>query len=347
MIEKKIDREITNQIIVSRETGGVDIRRLGEVMEASKLMCAAGSMIPFFLRDNPGGCFAIIWKAYAWGMDPFAVASMAYEVENFRTKERTVAFMSQLIHAIIEARAPIKKRLEVRYEGEGDDRVCIVAGTFRNEDAPREHKSPRLGDRKPQPQQRRNRNTGEDYETISGSPLWQTKPDVQLFYDTSRDWARIYCPDVLLGIYSKEEMMAVGFTPALAPPAAPLPSDDGGLATRLTSSALARAGFPSEAAVAAVDAELAKRDNGARKEAPFASSRVSDPNPLSVDTEGVDVPPGSSASSSPPPEGYDGHAGAGEDAPLPSPPETEESPPRASRGHRRGKPPEPDGQRLV
>ncbi|HET9538081.1 MAG TPA: hypothetical protein VFP43_22500, partial [Mesorhizobium sp.] len=38
------------------------------------------------------------------------------------------------------------------------------------------------------------------------SPLWLTKPRVQLFYDASRDWARINCPDVLAGVYTKDEL---------------------------------------------------------------------------------------------------------------------------------------------
>ena len=81
LIERKIDRGIADSIPVSREAGGVDIGKLGEVMEAAKLMALAGSMVPKFLRENQGGSFAILWKAYAWGLDPFAVASQAYEVE--------------------------------------------------------------------------------------------------------------------------------------------------------------------------------------------------------------------------------------------------------------------------
>lgn len=335
LIERKIDRELADEILVSREAGGVDIRKLGQVMEAAKLMSLSGSMVPAFLRENPGGCFGIVWKAYAWGMDPFAVASQAYEVENFRTKERTVAYMSQLTHAIIEARAPIKKRLAVRYEGEGDDRVCIVSGTFRNEDEPREHKSPRLGDRKPVPRKRTGRD-GEEYETTSGSPLWQTKPDVQLFYDTSRDWARIYCPDVLLGIYTKEEMEEVGYVPpAPLPPPKP---DDGGLATRLSASALARAGFPAEAAVAAVDAGLANRDNGGGALKGFPAS-VGVP-------EGAPSPSPEAAASSPSPDDT-------AEAPEPSDgqgatpaPENQESRPRPSRARRSGRP-DDNEQRLV
>ncbi|KRR17811.1 hypothetical protein CQ14_37605 [Bradyrhizobium lablabi] len=34
---------------------------------------------------------------------------------------------------------------------------------------------------------------------IKGSPLWDIKPDLQLFYNTSRNWARMYAPDVISG----------------------------------------------------------------------------------------------------------------------------------------------------
>ena len=45
---------------------------------------------------------------------------------------------------------------------------------------------------------------------VRGSQLWNCKPDVQLFYDTSRDWVRMYCPRAVLGIYSPEELEEYG-----------------------------------------------------------------------------------------------------------------------------------------
>lgn len=340
LIERKIDRALADDITISRETGGVDIRKLGEVMEAAKLMALSGSMVPAFLRENPGGCFAILWRAYAWGMDPFAVASMAYEVKNKRTQETTVAFMSQLIHAIIEARAPIKERLAVRYEGEGDERVCIVSGTFVGEKEPREHRSPRLGDRKPKARGRDSRDPRDEDgineaadDRAAGSPLWRTKPDVQLWYDTSRDWARIYCPDVLLGIYSREEMQEVGFEPP-APPAPP-PPDDGGLGMRLSSSALARAGFPAAQAAATVDAAMVERDNGGR----------GIPESLSVDPAAEAAPEERPAAPGGPEAGNG--SGTPEDAtPGSPPPENENAAPRASKARQR-RSGRPEDARLV
>jgi hypothetical protein len=322
LIERKIDRSIADDILISPQAGGVDIRKLGQVMEAAKLMSLSGSMVPFFLRNNPGGCFGIIWKGLAWGMDPFAVASMAYEVENRRTKEKTVAYMSQLIHAIIEARAPIKQRLKVDYEGEGDDRVCIVSGTFIGEDEPRKHRSPRLGDRRPKPRGRDSRDPRDENgvseaaeDTSPGSPLWRTKPDVQLFHDTSRDWARIYCPDVLLGIYTREEMEEVGFTPA-SPASRETPPDDGGFGQRLSASALARAGFIDQAVAAASEA-VANRD----------SFDVEATGADSIDADEAGTPKTDPAATEAPP--------------------ADESRPRASRSRRRAGPPQGDEARLV
>ena len=47
---------------------------------------------------------------------------------------------------------------------------------------------------------------GETVQFVKGSPLWDRKPDVQLWYDTTRDWIRMYCPQAVLGVYTPEEV---------------------------------------------------------------------------------------------------------------------------------------------
>jgi hypothetical protein len=189
LIERRIDRGTTATTLV--EFGGLRVQNMLEVMEVSKLMAVSRQAVPAHLRDNPGMCLAVCLTALEWKMSPFAVANKTY-VTNDRLN-----YESQLVHAVIEARAPLKERLKVRYEGEGDDRVCIVSGTFRGESEPRELRSARLKDAKP---------GMNEYGKVKGSPLWAKKPDVQLFYDTSRDWIRMYAPDVLLGIYTPDEI---------------------------------------------------------------------------------------------------------------------------------------------
>lgn len=195
LIESRIDRDVTETTGVGMEFGGLRVQNMLEVMEVSKLMAVSQQAVPAHLRNNPGMCLAVCLTALEWKMSPFSVANKTY-VTNDRLN-----YESQLVHAVIEARAPIKERLRVRYEGEELERVCIVSGTFKGETEPREHRSPPLKECIP---------PKNEYGKVKGSPLWTKKPDVQMFYDTSRDWIRIYAPDVLLGIYTPDEVEQYG-----------------------------------------------------------------------------------------------------------------------------------------
>jgi hypothetical protein len=171
--------------------GGIQFRSFEQVLDLALAMSLSGQAVPAHCRDNKGMCLAIALNALEWRMSPWAVANQTY-VTNDRLN-----YQSQLQHAVLEARGPFKHRMKVRYEGEGEDTVCIVWTTFLGEDKPTEHRSPPLGKLRPP------RN---DKGIVKGSPLWDRKPLVQMFYDTSRDFGRIHCPDVLLGIYSPEEI---------------------------------------------------------------------------------------------------------------------------------------------
>lgn len=185
-IEGKLDRPVAGAIAVSRG-GSVAFRSMAEVMEMSKLMAIAQQAIPNHLRGNPGLCLGIVMQAIAWEMEPFAVARKSYVVND------NLAYESQLIHAVIEARAPLRKRLRCSYTGDGADRQCIVSGVFVGEDEPHEYTTPKLKDI-----------------PIKNSPLWKWDVDQQLFYFGSRAWARKWCPDVLLGVYSPDEAQFAG-----------------------------------------------------------------------------------------------------------------------------------------
>lgn len=179
-----LDRERVDQVQVSRIAGGVSFASALEVMEFSKLM-ALDETGPDFLFKNPGTCIRVCFQAIEWGMSPFGVADKAYKVG------KKLAYESQLIHAVIEARAPLQKRLRCRYEGDGPTLKCFVWGTFIGETEPHEYESPTFAEIK-----------------IKNSPLWVQDPKQQLFYYASRAWARRWAPDVLLGIYTREELQA-------------------------------------------------------------------------------------------------------------------------------------------
>ncbi len=179
-IESRLDRKTAGAIALN---GGPTFRSMNDVMEFAKLMALGGIAVREHCRGNPGVCLAITMQAVEWGCTPFSVANKSYEIKG------QLAFEAQLVHAVIEARAPLKGRLRCRYEGEGPDRVCIVWGTFNGENDPHEYRTPKFRDI-----------------PIKNSPLWKSDPDQQLWYFGSRSWARKWCSDVLLGIYTPEEL---------------------------------------------------------------------------------------------------------------------------------------------
>ena len=269
-IEKRVDRVIAGAVVVSDEIGGVKFKSMVEVMEFAKLMAVSGAAVPSHLRANPGACLGILIQALEWRMSPFAVANKSY-IANDRT-----AYESQLIHAIVEARAPLKGRLRYRIEGDGDERRCTVFGTFRGEDSPHSYTSETLAKLR----DARGRN---DRGTVKGSPLWEAQPEVQLFYSASRTWARMYCPDVILGIYAVDEL------PDNEPVDVTLSKADEYM-QKLRDARASRAsvGFDADRLRTIVEGEVNPDD--AKKEADNASAEGGDSKP--VDQGGRDDLPG-------------------------------------------------------
>ncbi|MBS7703266.1 recombinase RecT [Chelatococcus asaccharovorans] len=156
-------------------------RSMGEVLKAAELMANAGPAVPKHCRKEPGVCFAILMRALRWEMDPFAVASKSYLVNDI------IAYEAQLINAVVNARAGLKGLLKVEYFGEGADRSCRITGEFRSGEI-RTYDSPKFKDIK-----------------VKNSPLWVADTDQQFFYYASRAWARRWCPEVILGLVTPDE----------------------------------------------------------------------------------------------------------------------------------------------
>lgn len=159
-------------------------KSLGEVVGFAKLMAGSGHAIPKHLRNNPGACMAVTIQALGWQMSPFAVALQTYQVGD------NIAYMAQVIAAVINARAGLKHRPLIEYTGEGPTRQCKVTFTFQNGDV-RDYQSPMFKDI-----------------AIKNSPLWKNDPDQQLSYYSQRSAARRHCPEVILGIYDPDELEA-------------------------------------------------------------------------------------------------------------------------------------------
>lgn len=228
---------------------GVQITSLQQQIDYAQSMAKAEAALPKHLQGKVGDCLAVIDISMRAGLSPYMVANKTY-VQNDR-----LCFESQLFHAFAQASGLLHGDLDVRYEGEGGERVCIIIGRLRADPTHlREHKSPPLKELHPGwVVKRQHEQGGSAKRTLTylqglelkangelkegeelfckGSPLWGRKPDVQMFYDTSRDWVRIYCPRATLGIYTVDELEEYG--PDFARDVTPATS---GLADRLKES---------------------------------------------------------------------------------------------------------------
>lgn len=157
---------------------------MGEAMEIAKLM-AGGNFVPKHLRGVPGDCLAVVMQAARWGMDPFAVGNKTYFVND------RMAYEAQLVNAVVNSSNVLAGRLKVEWFGEGNTLECKVTGYIKGD---------------PDPKTRRVKiNTI----TTRNSPLWKQDPEQQLAYFAQRAWARLHAPEVLLGVYTPDEIESI------------------------------------------------------------------------------------------------------------------------------------------
>lgn len=179
-----VQRETSiNSVTVASGANGSSIapQNLGEVVRFAEVMCKADIALPKHLRGNAGACMAVAMQALEWQMSPFAVASKSYSVNG------AIAYEAQLIAAVVNTRSGIKGRLKYTFEGSGNNMTCTVRGILDDEEC--EYTSPSVGSI-----------------TTKNSPLWKTDPQQQLGYYSARAWARRHCPEVLLGVYDRDEV---------------------------------------------------------------------------------------------------------------------------------------------
>lgn len=170
----------------------MDADAMRKIDAVAKIMAQSEVTIPKHLK-NYGDSFAVAMQAAQWGMNPFAVAQKTHLVNGI------LGYEAQLVNAIIISRAPVTGRLKFAWEGDWSrvngkedkdpTRKCIVSGTF-------------IGDDEPSTYEVSMAQVG----SVRNSPLWVADPRLQLAYLTIKRWSRLYCPDVIMGVYSQDEL---------------------------------------------------------------------------------------------------------------------------------------------
>ncbi|PXX71830.1 RecT family protein [Pseudomonas sp. LAMO17WK12:I10] len=182
---------------------------LDKMMRLAEVMATGRATLPKHFNGNPADCLAVVMQSMQWKMNPFAVAQKTHLVNG------VLGYEAQLVNAVITTCAPVMDRLHYEWFGawekvigqftikngdKGEYRVpgwkledeqglgVKVWATFRGEDEPRVLELLLA--------QARTRN----------STLWADDPRQQLAYLATKRWSRLYCPDVILGVYSPDEL---------------------------------------------------------------------------------------------------------------------------------------------
>lgn len=182
-VSEPIDRDNVGEIQLAEGKGGLSLSNMNQLMDFAKLMAVSQTAIPKHLRLNPGACLAICMHAVEWRMSPFAVANKSYSVND------RLAFEAGMYQAVVSRRAPITGRIKMEFDGDGDSRTCRVWASLSDGTGEVEYTSPKFGKIQPK-----------------NSPLWKNDPDQQLFYFSVRAWARRHFSDVMMGIYTIDEI---------------------------------------------------------------------------------------------------------------------------------------------
>jgi hypothetical protein len=164
------------------------------LMSFADAMARSKLTVPEHLQNKPADCMAIAMQAAQWGMNPFAVAQKTHIVSG------RLGYEAQLVNAVVQNSGAIKGAFAYEYQGEGQDLRCRVGAVLRGESDITWGEWLRNGD-----------------VTTRNSPLWKTNVRQQLGYLQVKNWARLYAPGAILGVYTPDELEAVEPTPA--PPA--------------------------------------------------------------------------------------------------------------------------------
>lgn len=196
-------------LTTNTNTNVANYSELEGMINLSKLMATSKVTIPVHLR-NEGDCLAIVMQSAQWGMNPFSVAQKTFLLNG------VLGYEAQLVAAIINKNAPIKERLNYQFVGNWDkvigntkEKTSKNGNVYRvSASTPEDEKGCGVivsatmhGETKP-----RELHLMLTQVTVRNSTLWAEDPKQQLSYLASKKWSRLFCPDVILGVYTKDEV---------------------------------------------------------------------------------------------------------------------------------------------
>lgn len=165
---------------------------LNQLVKFAEMMAKSTATVPKHLAGQPSDCLAVTMQAAQWGMNPFAVAQKTHVVNG------ALGYEAQLVNAVVSSSSLLTTRINYKWDGDwtkvngktdkSPGLTVTVSATIKGEDEPRilTISMAQAG--------------------VRNSPLWEQDPKQQLAYLCTKRWARLHAPDVLLGVYTPDEL---------------------------------------------------------------------------------------------------------------------------------------------
>lgn len=169
-----------------------------QMLAFAEVMAMGTVTVPEHLRKNKGDCLAVAMQAYQWGMLPFVVAQKTHIVNG------KLGYEAQLVIAIINNSGLLEGRLsEPEYIGNWD----AIIGKKTSFGSPLEEGlGVKLTGKLKGEDKLRSWTVYLNQCETRNSPLWKLKPKLQLYYVCAKEFVRIHAPEVLLGVYTDDEL---------------------------------------------------------------------------------------------------------------------------------------------
>ncbi|EJZ9555079.1 recombinase RecT [Escherichia coli] len=165
---------------------------MNQLVRFAELMSQSKATVPKHLEGKPADCLAVTMQAAQWGMNPFAVAQKTHVVNG------TLGYEAQLVNAVVSSSSLLATRLNYSWSGDwsnvngktdkSPNLTVTVSAVLKGEAEPREL------------------TISMAQAGVRNSPLWEQDPRQQLAYLCTKRWARLHAPDVLLGVYTPDEL---------------------------------------------------------------------------------------------------------------------------------------------
>ncbi|EKD0390152.1 TPA: recombinase RecT [Escherichia coli] len=165
---------------------------MNQLVRFAELMSQGKATVPEHLEGKPADCLAVTMQAAQWGMNPFSVAQKTHVVNG------KLGYEAQLVNAVVSSSSLLATRLNYRWSGDwsnvngktdkSPNLTVTVSAVLKGEAEPREL------------------TISMAQAGVRNSPLWEQDPRQQLAYLCTKRWARLHAPDVLLGVYTPDEL---------------------------------------------------------------------------------------------------------------------------------------------